>query len=102
MPASFHSEIVVIITGASSGIGQQAAKIFTQGGVKKFCLTSKFDLDQTQKLCLSVNDKVDFVIIKGDVIQFFVRWFSRSKSKFLAKTIRDTFQLINLLSNFEI
>ena len=82
MPASFHSEIVVIITGASSGIGQQAAKVFTHGGVKKFCLTSKFDLDETQKLCLSVNDNVDFVIIKGDVIQFFCVGSQDQKSNF--------------------
>ena len=65
MTAKFDSEIVVIITGASSGIGQQAAKIFTQRGVTKFCLTSKFDLVETKKLCLSVNDKVEFVIVKG-------------------------------------
>ena len=82
MPASFHSEIVVIITGASSGIGQQAAKVFTHGGVKKFCLTSKFDLDETQKLCLSVNDNVDFVIIKGDVIRFFCVGSQDQKSNF--------------------
>ncbi|XP_063725115.1 uncharacterized oxidoreductase TM_0325-like [Symsagittifera roscoffensis] len=67
MTAKFDSEIVVIITGASSGIGQQAAKIFTQRGVTKFCLTSKFDLVETKKLCLSVNDKVEFVIVKGDI-----------------------------------
>ena len=67
----FTNGEVAIITGASSGIGAQAAVKFCELGVDKLCLTGR-DLEalrETQRLCIErSNEKLkeeDLLIVTG-------------------------------------
>ena len=68
MEPLFEPEHVVIITGASSGIGQQAARLFAKKRVTKFCLTALDDLEETKKLCIEENGSLDIVMVAGIVL----------------------------------
>ena len=63
----FSDEKVVIITGASSGIGQETAVKFVEKGITKLCLNGrKADgLDKTKQDCLAVNKEAEMVLVQG-------------------------------------
>lgn len=66
---SFSEDQVVIITGASSGIGQGTAVKFVEKGVTKLCITGRNmeGLRQTEEMCLAANKDVKVLIVQGDI-----------------------------------
>ena len=72
--ATFTDNEVVLITGASSGIGAGTAVKFVERGVKRFCLTGRNEdaLKETKKNCIEASGGTltdnDFLIVVG--------WFS--------------------------
>ena len=67
--ATFTNDEVVIITGASSGIGAGTAVKFAETGVKKFCLAALESSDTTMQACINASGGVltenNFIIIVG-------------------------------------
>ncbi|XP_075262556.1 3-oxoacyl-[acyl-carrier-protein] reductase FabG-like [Convolutriloba macropyga] len=65
----FSDEKVVIITGASSGIGQETAVKFVEKGITKLCLNGRNGegLEKTKQDCLAVNKDADVLLVQGDL-----------------------------------
>ena len=63
----FSDEKVVIITGASSGIGQDTAVKFVEKGITKLCLNGRNTdgLEKTKQDCLAVNKDAEVLLVKG-------------------------------------
>ncbi|XP_011200680.1 uncharacterized oxidoreductase TM_0325-like [Bactrocera dorsalis] len=82
---------VVIVTGASSGIGAAAAKAFAQHG-SKVVITGRNEanLKATEAACKAANSKVELLLIAADV--------TTDAEKIIKKTI-DKFGQLNVLVN---
>ncbi|XP_075263706.1 meso-2,3-butanediol dehydrogenase-like [Convolutriloba macropyga] len=65
----FSDEKVVIITGASSGIGQDTAVKFVEKGITKLCLNGRNadGLEKTKQDCLAVNKDAEVLLVQGDL-----------------------------------
>ena len=69
--AMFTNDEVVIITGASTGIGAGTAIKFVEKGVKRFCFSGRKqeDLNNTKRACIEASDGIltdkDFNIVVG-------------------------------------
>ncbi|XP_075263236.1 putative oxidoreductase SERP2049 [Convolutriloba macropyga] len=65
----FSDEKVLIITGASSGIGQETAVKFVEKGITKLCLNGRNaeGLEKTKQDCLAVNKDAEMVLVQGDL-----------------------------------
>ena len=63
----FSDEKVVIITGASSGIGQDTAVKFVEKGITKLCLNGRNadGLEKTKQDCLAVNKDAEVLLVQG-------------------------------------
>ncbi|XP_018802389.1 PREDICTED: uncharacterized protein LOC108977241 [Bactrocera latifrons] len=82
---------VVIVTGASSGIGAAAAKAFAQHG-SKVVITGRNveNLKATEAACKAANSKVELLLIAADV--------TADAEKIIKKTI-DKFGQLDVLVN---
>ncbi|XP_039960552.1 uncharacterized oxidoreductase TM_0325-like [Bactrocera tryoni] len=83
---------VVIVTGASSGIGAAAAKAFAQQG-SKVAITGRNEanLKSTEATCKAVNSKVELLLIPADV--------TTDAEKIIKTTIEKFGQLDVLVNN---
>ena len=63
----FSDEKVVIITGASSGIGQDTAVKFVEKGITKLCLNGRNGegLDKTKQDCVAANKEAEVLLVQG-------------------------------------
>ena len=63
----FSDEKVVIITGASSGIGQDTAVKFVEKGITKLSLSGRNAeaLEKTKQDCLAVNKDAEVLLVQG-------------------------------------
>ncbi|XP_075263707.1 meso-2,3-butanediol dehydrogenase-like [Convolutriloba macropyga] len=66
----FSDEKVVIITGASSGIGQDTAVKFVEKGITKLCLNGRNGegLDKTKQDCVAANKEAEVLLVQGDLL----------------------------------
>ncbi|XP_075262555.1 putative oxidoreductase SERP2049 [Convolutriloba macropyga] len=66
----FSDEKVVIITGASSGIGQETAVKFVEKGITKLCLNGRNieGLQKTKQDCLTANKDAEVLLVQGDLL----------------------------------
>ncbi|XP_039960570.1 uncharacterized oxidoreductase TM_0325-like [Bactrocera tryoni] len=80
---------VVIVTGASSGIGAAAAKAFAQQGAK-VVLTGRNEAKYTEAACKAVNSKAELLLIIGDVT---------TDAEKIIKTTIDKFGQLDVLVN---
>ena len=83
----FTGSEVVIVTGASSGIGAVTVVRLAQRGVRKFCLTGRNEqgLQKTKDTVIREATKdavfVDVLGLKHDYSNLIVKCFSNSKCK---------------------